>query len=318
VLLVNVWYVSFHGGVEKTDCNNIHVYAVDGTDHGKALNRQSLPPQLELRELRGFTFGPDGDLYVLNAHFEFSQVVRFNGQTNKDGLHDFKEIFVAPDTENNPGISHPFNLAFDAAGNLLVASQNTNLVTRYFGPKEPVGQAGKPMPVSDALTDRAVFPGTFVSSTKQSSSGIQSVRDIVFGPDGNLYVADRDAGSVRYYDETTGTFLGEFTVNGGKPVHLMLDRDRNRLYIGDERSEGVWVHEFANSMTRLLVGPEAGRLKNPSGMAMGTDGLLYVASRTERQILRFDQNGQPVDRQPFLQDLPDNPEFIQLVTPLRG
>jgi hypothetical protein len=37
------WYVSFHGGEEKTALNNIHVYSTDGKELRKALNKQSLP-----------------------------------------------------------------------------------------------------------------------------------------------------------------------------------------------------------------------------------------------------------------------------------
>lgn len=81
-LPVNVWYISFHGGDNSSSLNNIHVYDADGRELGKALNRNSLPPGLELRELRGFAFGPDGNLYVANAYRKYSQILQFAGALN--------------------------------------------------------------------------------------------------------------------------------------------------------------------------------------------------------------------------------------------
>ncbi len=308
------WYVSFHGGSANTDCNNIHVYTIDGRERGKALNRQSLPAPLSLRELRGFTFGPDGDLYVLNAYYPFSQVLRFNGLANQNGQHNFKEVFVAPDNETNPGLSHPFNLLFNPEGHLLVSSQNTNVVTRYFGSNNPAGAAGTPMPPSGASGPPAI-PGCLVLSSKQTPEGIRSVRDIVFNTDGSLYVADRDDRSVKQYDGNTGTYMGKIDlINAGKPVHLLLHAGRHLLLIGDETNECVWEHNFTSGSTRVLIESGAGGLKNPSGLAFGNDDLLYVASRTERKILRFDRQGQPADPDAFIANLPDEPEFLQLVT----
>jgi hypothetical protein len=80
---VQRWYVTFHGGESSSKephdqggsresrartWNNIHVFALDGTPLGKALDSHTLPDDLDLRELRGFAFGPDGDLYVANAY----------------------------------------------------------------------------------------------------------------------------------------------------------------------------------------------------------------------------------------------------------
>lgn len=67
------WYLTSHGGVERSDVNTIHVYSAEGKKLRKALDLASLPATVELRELRGHTFGPDGCLYVANAFHEFSE-----------------------------------------------------------------------------------------------------------------------------------------------------------------------------------------------------------------------------------------------------
>ncbi len=128
------WYVSFHGGEEKNSLNNIHVYSTEGTELRKALNKKSIPAGVNLRELRGFVFGPDKNLYVVNAYFEYSEILKFEGALNKDGQHDFLAVFAKRHADMNPGLDHPFNAAFDSEGDLYVSSQNTNLITRYHGP----------------------------------------------------------------------------------------------------------------------------------------------------------------------------------------
>ncbi|MGH2614723.1 MAG: hypothetical protein ACRDJC_05760, partial [Thermomicrobiales bacterium] len=90
--LVQRWYITFHGGDGEHTWNNIHVYDLDGQPIGKALATHTLPNDLELRELRGFSFGPDGDLYVANAFKDASQVLRFDGVPGADGKHRFREI----------------------------------------------------------------------------------------------------------------------------------------------------------------------------------------------------------------------------------
>ncbi len=145
------WYVSFHGGEDKASLNNIHVYSTDGKELRKALNKKSLPAGTKLRELRAFVFGPDQNLYVVNAYFEYSEVLKFKGALNENGQHDFARVFVKRHAEMNPGIDHPFNVAFDSEGDLYVSSQNTNLIARYHGPASKKGEPGTPMPLPEGI-----------------------------------------------------------------------------------------------------------------------------------------------------------------------
>ena len=77
---------------------------------GKALDTHTLPDDLDLRELRGFAFGPDGDLYVANAYKDASQVLRFAGKPGADGKHLFQKVY-SEQHKANPGLAHPFDLA---------------------------------------------------------------------------------------------------------------------------------------------------------------------------------------------------------------
>src|ERR1700757_3806600 len=311
------WYVSFHGGEEHAALNNIHVYSTDGMKLRKALNKKSLPEGTKLRELRGFVFGPDQDLYVVNAYFEYSEVLKFRGALNEDGQHDFAEVFVKRHADMNPGINHPFNVVFDSNGDLYVSSQNTNLVARYHGPAGKQGQPGFPMPFPQSLDlNRYLPPGTFVPSAKLVSNGLVKVREAIFAPNGDLYVADRATDSVRIYEARTGHFLRNLVSRSDqldKPIHLLLSPDGRYLFIGSGGNDSILRHDIREGSTSVFVAPKSGGLNGPAGMAFGDDGFLYVASRNTKEILRYDtKDGRPSSK-PFIKDLEDNPEFLMLV-----
>ena len=311
------WYVSFHGGEEKASLNNIHVYSTDGTKLRKALNKKSLPEGITLRELRGFVFGPDDDLYVVNAYFEYSQVLKFKGALNENGQHDFCEVFVKRHAEN-PGIDHPFNVVFDSAGDLYVSSQNTSLIARYHGPASRKGERGKPMPLPESLhLENADFPpGTFVPSAKLASHGLLEVRAVIFAPNNELFVADPAADCVRIYEARTGHHLRNLRSRGDqldRPIHLLLTPDGRYLLIGSGGKDSILRHDLRQGSTSVIVEPKSAGLNGPAGMAFGDDGFLYVASRNSKEILRYSGiDGRPRGK-PFINDLADNPEFLMLV-----
>jgi hypothetical protein len=312
------WYISFHGGEEKASLNNIHVYSTDGTKLRKALNKESLPQGVKLRELRGFVFGPDHNLYVVNAYFEYSQVLKFKGALNESGQHDFCEVFVKRHAEN-PGIDHPFNLAFDSEGDLYVSSQNTNLIARYHGPGSKEGKPGTPMPLPESLhLEKAHFPpGTFVPSAKLASNGLLEVRAVIFAPNNEMFVADRAGDCVRIYEARTGRYLRNLSQQSDqldRPIHLLLSADGRYLLIGSGGKDSIMRHDLRQSSTSVFVEPKSAGLNGPAGMAFGDDGFLYVASRNSKQILLYGGiDGRPHGK-PFINDLEDNPEFLMLVT----
>jgi glucose/arabinose dehydrogenase len=328
---VQRWYVTFHGGDssrqdphDKGDSresrarswNNIHVFALDGTPLGKALDTHTLPDDLDLRELRGFAFGPDGDLYVTNAYKDASQVLRFAGKPGAGGKHPFQEVY-AEQHKANPGLAHPFDVAFGPDSHLYVPSQDTNIVGRYYGPHATEGNPGTPMPHPEALQDvdtKHLLPGTFIAPQKHAERGLRAVRGAIFGPDGDLYVADRDADSVKRYDGASGEFLREYRhPHLTTPIHLAFGTHDGSLLVGSRDEHAVFAIDPETGAVMTLVEPGAGGLRAPAGMAFGPDGRLYVSSRETRQILRFDASTGEPDPTPFIDGLEDFPEFIALV-----
>ena len=310
------WYITFHGGAESTELNNIHVFSRDGKKLRKALNRSSLPGHVTLRELRGFTLGPDGNVYVVNAFEDYSQVLRFAGRLNDDGRHDFIDVFVEYHDPNNPGLQHPFSVVFDARGDLYVTSQNTSVTLRYHGPHSQAGLAGKPMPLPSALRgadEHRFHPGTFCASATHASNGLKTVRKALFAH-GLLYVVDRDSDCVRKYDAVTGLYQGHIAAKGfiDKPIHLALKDDV--LYVGNRGNESIVRFNLRDEHVSTFIAPKSGGLRNPAGLAFGDDGYFYVASRGTRQILRYRSDDGRPEGKPFIDGLPDDPEFIELIS----
>jgi hypothetical protein len=315
--MAGLWYVSFHGGDDRQDWNNIHRFTTAGEHSGGALDRDTLPHDSKLRELRGFRFGPDGDLYVANAYKDRSQILRFEGRPNATGKHAFAGVF-AEGHAHNRGLAHPFDVEFGPDGNLFVPSQDTSLVGRYYGPATTTtGEAGSAMPLPASLRDfpdGTFHPGTFVPSAHRVSTGLREVRHAIFGPEGHLFVADRTANRVKRYDGTTGELLREYDAKHlVTPIHLLWLADDHRLLIGSRDRHAVLAMDPESGETAELIPPKSGGLASPAGLALGPDGMLYVASRDGRQILRFDpKTGRPDDR-PFIDNLPDRPEFLTFV-----
>ncbi len=308
------WYVSFHGGEEESTLNNIHVYSTEGKRLRKALNKKSLPAGIKLRELRGFVFGPDENLYVVDAYFEYSQILKFNGTLNENGQHDFCEVFVKRHAEN-PGIDHPFNLAFDSEGDPYVSSQNTSLIARYHGPESKKGRPGAPMPLPESLhLEKADFPpGTFVPSAKLVSNGLLEVRAVIFAPNNEMFVADRAADCVRIYEARTGRHLRNLSPQSDqidRPIHLLLSPDGRYLLVGSGGKDSILRHDFKKGSTSVFIQPKSAGLDGPAGMAFGDDGFLYVASRNQRKF--FVTGGSTADHAASFSST-TWPEFLMLV-----
>lgn len=306
--------MTFHGGAEPHDWNNIHAFDAAGKPLGKALDIDGAPHGVALRELRGFAFGPDGDLYAANAYQDRSQILRFAGTPDRHGRHPFREVFVARH-DGNRGLSHPFHVLFGPDGHLYVPSQDTDVVSRYAGPTATEAKPGSPLPLPPALRPYAgdLHPGTFVPSARNVPGGLRAVRHALFGPDGALYVADRAADRVVRYDAVTGERQRDYAAPAlAAPVHLLARPGDGRLLVGSRDRHAVVALDPATGEVAPLVAPGAGGLAKPGGLAVGPDGLLYVASRTGRAVLRFDpQTGEPAGS--FLTDLPDEPEFVAWV-----
>lgn len=221
-------------------------------------NGQYLGPFLQngpSSEARTVRYGPDGSLYVSRETLQ--QIDRYNPNSG---------LFINTIVGNNVDINARF--AFGADGNLY-----------YFRPG-----AVYSIERVNAITGQPA--GTFVSTASGELNNAPN--DMTFGPDGHLYVANGN--NVRRYDGTTGASLGEFVTPGsgglqrGFALQFLPDGD---LLVANGAVPGNILRYDGMTGTSLGVFVTGNGLSLPGGMAIGPDGLLYVASTLGNSILRF-------------------------------
>jgi hypothetical protein len=113
---------------------------------------------------------------------------------------------------------------------------------------------------------------------------------------------DQPAGRVKVYD-TNGKLVGRSN-KVETPVHLTVHG--GDLYVTG--ANNVLRTKLPNPPGDFSLSVIPGvHVKNASGMAFSDKGHIYIASRTENRIFKFDADFRPMD---FQCELPDNPEFI--------
>ena len=309
----DLWYIVLHGGDDGIG-DNIWSYDTSGNLVSDTVLDTS---QVHLQELRGFVVLPNGDLYVANAYKEDSAILHFGPAKDRQTPRQFLSVFTS--TRTSPGLKHPFNLVVGPDGNIYACNQDTNAVTRYYGPgSSHVPGTPMPPPKPDYPLD------IFLQSARVVPTGVKEIRDILFAPDGFLYVADEDRNEVRQYDGKNGEYLRTIANhNDGldAPVHLLTSPDQTHLYIGSSQNDKVFRYHFSTGHVKTFVHSGDGGLKATGGMAFGNDGWFYVVSRLTNQILRYTQLDGTPDIKPFINIVPKamskgrayNPEFIALV-----
>lgn len=223
--------VAPNGNIFVADLNNNQVdeFAPNGTFIGAVISTGLFEPT-------GMAFGPDGNLYVANfgpgnnsyiSQFDASgNVLNANFVASSTGLFDPGAIAFGPDgnlyiaDSSNDAVdkvvlltdtfstliaagcpatpfTNPQGVAFGPNGNLFVSDAG-------FGCASP----GGPFGVYQYDTN-GNFLGTFVATNL-----LASPIDLVFGPDGNLYVTDEN-GRVALFNGTTGAEMSDFVPVGG-------------------------------------------------------------------------------------------------------
>jgi hypothetical protein len=130
--------------------------------------------------------------------------------------------------------------------------------------------------------------GTFLGVVADSSQ-VSSPRGIVFGPDGNLYVAEGEGpGTVLRFDGMTGAFIDDFvpTSSGGlsDPTSMVFGPDGNNdgkldLYVGNGATSSVLRYDGTTGAFKgSFVASGAGGLGGAWALVFGPDGDLYVSN----------------------------------------
>jgi hypothetical protein len=148
------------------------------------------------------------------------------------------------------------------------------------------------------------FAGEFARAGSPTNDFSGMLGDLTFGPDSKLYVGvgssagggpeDRNVGSVRRYDASSGTFIDIFVSEGSSilrwPVNFCFGPDGN-LYTCNADHEILRYNGITGAFIDIFVPRGAGGFTSglrPSGLAFGPDSNLYVSSGLNNCIFRID------------------------------
>ena len=134
------------------------------------------------------------------------------------------------------------------------------------------------------------------------SGGLSSPRDLVLGPDGDVYVASSGSNSVIRYTPA-GQLLGTFVAAGSGGLSssfgLAFGPDGN-LYVGSEGTNAVYEYNGGTgAFLTTFVSAGSGGLNDPKGLVFGQDGNLYVSSHLSNSILRYEGPTDPAPGSPL-------------------
>jgi hypothetical protein len=258
-------------GLDPNNGHSANVLRYDGTT---GAFRGIFADGGEVTSPRGILFGPDGNLYVANGKGP-GTVLRFNGKTGA-----FLDNFVPT---GSGGLTHPSFMVFGPDGqndgrlDLYVNAADDNTVLRYDG-------------------TTGAFKGVFVPG---GTGGLTFPLGLVFGPDGDLYVASSNIGagspdflpgSILRFEgpagPNPGVLLGAFVPAGRggltSPIALLFGPDANGdgiqdLYVSScvlksnfQAQPGTSAVLRFDGVTGAFLGtfvaPDSGGLRFPSAM----------------------------------------------------
>ncbi|MDF1698495.1 MAG: hypothetical protein P1U56_21800 [Saprospiraceae bacterium] len=325
-----MWYISFHGGSDGV--NNIHVYHNSGKPHSNPNILPTSSNNPELSELRAFYIKNDL-LYVVNGYKKYSQVLVY--KANSDGAYSFDRVLASID--ELVAVFHPYDITFDEKDNCYISNQDSNTVIGVSGPNQALDVASF---LKDTYPSEPFYPGSQVASSigglpnlpnpippnvntpqgldvsfddDSDSKVAHSIRGVLYY-DSYLFVSDQPADAVKIYHLESGELYSQIKGdNLCAPVQLLLQG--GVLYIGSSGNNSVVTYDLANGVPSTTVEPELfidGHAKHVSGMAFDDDGNFYVAERKANKIKKFPNDGSGKG-ETFIDDLPDNPEFILYV-----
>ena len=135
---------------------------------------------------------------------------------------------------------------------------------------------------------------------------------IVFGPDGNLYVADKGAARVVVYDPVSGELLrvvAERKHGFEHPIQVRFGKDADEMFVSDNGVNGVLRVKLSSGKVETLISKQHGDLSEPGALLIVGDDL-YVGDRKTRTILHYRLPKGERLPQPLATNLPSPPEFL--------
>jgi sugar lactone lactonase YvrE len=282
--------------------------------------------EARFRRPRRMTFGPDGLLYITDQQNHAIRTVDINTRetctiagTGDEGYNDSGNVANKP-----PTFSFPNGIAVDSSGTIYITENGNNVVRR-------ISRSGGNITVEtvagifNEITDedrQERFNSTRhgMASYRDAGAFDSAFRlpdEILIAPDGTIYVADAGNSVIRRIRQNGGQPVVETIAGNGvpgfadgvaeksrfnTPTALALSADGNFLFVADTNNNRIRridlvnqrVSTFAGGGTKGTISDGPGGqaiILQPIGLALDSDGVLYVAELTVSDIRRIDPAG---------------------------
>jgi sugar lactone lactonase YvrE len=281
--------------------------------------------EARLRRPRRIAIGPDGLLYITDQqNHAIRSIDPDTGQTctiagtGVSGYNDSGNVRNFPVT-----FSFPNGLAFDSNGNILVTENGNNVIRRIVrnGAQVTVNTfAGRFEEVSgrdrqDRLNSTRVGRVAFRDGAA-IGAGFRLPDDIIVAPDGTIYVADAENHAIRRIRQVNGLFVVDTLAGNGvpgfvdgiaenarfrTPTAIALSLDGSFLFVADTNNNRIRKVDIQTGQVTTAAGSgDGGSFDGPAaeatffqpiGLAVDSDGTLYISEVTGTRIRRLDPAG---------------------------
>ncbi|HEX5733486.1 MAG TPA: SMP-30/gluconolactonase/LRE family protein [Blastocatellia bacterium] len=282
--------------------------------------------EARFRRPRRLTIGPDGLLYVTDqqnhairtVNPDSGEVCTIAG-TGKSGYND-----TVNDRDFPPTFSFPNGIVLDAAGTIFVTENGNNVIRRI------VRGAGSSITVDTLAGSSDIIEETDrqnrLNSTllgiegfrdgRAETAAFRSPDDIVMASDGAIYVADPLNHAIRKITRSGDLVMVETIAGNGvpgfadgdgdkarfrTPTGIALSLDERFLFVADLNNSRIRRVDLQTRRVETYAGsgllgsadgpPGEATFSQPIGLALDSDGTLYVSDFAGNRIRRIDSEG---------------------------
>jgi sugar lactone lactonase YvrE len=282
--------------------------------------------EARFRRPRRVAVGPDGLVYVTDQQNHAIRTINPNTSevctiagTGKAGYND-----TGNSREFEPTFSFPNGVAVDGTGMIFVTENGNNVVRRILrgaggaitvdtlaGTTDPIEESDRQNRLNSTSLGLEGF-----RDGRADNAAFRSPDDIVIASDGTIYLADPLNHAIRRITRSGGQVTVETIAGNGvpgfadgdadkarfrTPTGLALSLDEQFLFVADLNNARIRRVDLQTRRVETYAGsgllgnvdgpPGEASFSQPIGLALDSDGTLYVSDFVGNRIRRIDTQG---------------------------